>query len=261
MAPKMKMAVVTGAAQGLGLATASMLAQRAFRVVLIDLQAVDGQLARLRAEGLRVDGISGDVSSESFVQQVAMQISSECGAADVLVNNAGVSMIAPAEETTAAQWQRVMNVNLLGPFLLCKYLGAQMLQRRTGSIVNVASVAGLAGISHRSAYCASKHGLIGLTRALAAEWGGRGVRVNAVCPSWIKTEMDTADQGSGAYSDQDIVNRAPMARFAQPQDVAAAIAFLTDTEKSGFVNGIALPVDGGWIADASWESLRIRTRA
>src|ERR1700687_420920 len=112
-----------------------------------------------------------------------------------------------------------------------------------------------------SAYCASKHGLIGLTRALAAEWGGRGVRVNAVCPSWIKTEMDTADQGSGAYSDQDIVNRAPMARFAQPQDVAAAIAFLTDAEKSGFVNGIALPVDGGWIADASWESLRIRTRA
>jgi NAD(P)-dependent dehydrogenase (short-subunit alcohol dehydrogenase family) len=257
----MKTAVVTGAAQGLGLATASMLAQRAFRVVLIDVQAVDGQLARLRSEGLHVEGISGDVSSEAFVQQVAMQISSECGAADVLVNNAGVSMIAPAEETTAAQWQRVMNVNLLGPFLLCKYLGAQMLQRRTGSIVNVASVAGLAGISHRSAYCASKHGLLGLTRALAAEWGGRGVRVNAVCPGWIKTEMDTADQASGAYSQRDIVNRAPMARFAQPQDVAAAIAFLSDAEHSGFVNGIALPVDGGWIADASWESLRIRTRA
>ena len=257
----MKTAVVTGAAQGLGLATASMLAQRAFRVVLIDVQAVDGQLARLRSEGLHVEGISGDVSSEAFVQQVAMQISSECGAADVLVNNAGISMIAPAEETTAAQWQRVMNVNLLGPFLLCKYLGAQMLQRRTGSIVNVASVAGLAGISHRGAYCASKHGLLGLTRALAAEWGGRGVRVNAVCPGWIKTEMDTADQSSGAYSERDIVNRAPMARFAQPQDVAAAIAFLSDAEHSGFVNGIALPVDGGWIADASWESLRIRTRA
>src|SRR6202521_5301877 len=136
----MKTAVVTGAAQGLGLATRAMVAQRAFRVVLIDVQAVDGQLARLRAEGLRVDGISGDVSSESFVQQVATQLSSECGAADVLVNNAGVSMIAPAEETTAAQWQQVINVNLLGPFLLCKYLGAQMLQRRTGSIVNVASV-------------------------------------------------------------------------------------------------------------------------
>ena len=102
----MKTAVVTGAAQGLGLTTVSMLAQRAFRVVLIDIQAVDGQLARLRTAGLHVDGISGDVSSESFVQQVAMQISRECGAADVLVNNAGISMIAPAEETVSSMSHR-----------------------------------------------------------------------------------------------------------------------------------------------------------
>jgi NAD(P)-dependent dehydrogenase (short-subunit alcohol dehydrogenase family) len=135
-----------------------------------------------------------------------------------------------------------------------------MLKRGRGSIVNVASVAGLAGVIHRSAYNASKHGLIGLTRTLAAEWGGRGVRVNAVCPGWIKTEMDVADQGSGAYSDADIVNRVPMARFARPDDVAAAIAFLLDDARGGFVNGVSLPVDGGWIADASWESLRLRTR-
>jgi NAD(P)-dependent dehydrogenase (short-subunit alcohol dehydrogenase family) len=143
---------------------------------------------------------------------------------------------------------------------LCRYLGAQMLARGQGSIVNVASVAGLAGISHRSAYNASKHGLIGLTKTLAAEWGGRGVRVNAVCPGWIKTEMDVADQGSGAYSDADIVNRVPMARFASPEDVAEAIAFLVDGDRSGFINGVSLPVDGGWTADASWDSLRIRTR-
>ena len=123
--------------------------------------------------------------------------------------------------------------------------------RRSGSIVNVASIAGLAGISHRSAYNASKHGLIGLTQTLAAEWGGRGVRVNAVCPGWIKTEMDAKDQGSGAYSDADISNRVPMARFARPEDVAEAIAFLADGERSAFVNGVSLPVDGGWIADAS----------
>jgi NAD(P)-dependent dehydrogenase (short-subunit alcohol dehydrogenase family) len=135
-----------------------------------------------------------------------------------------------------------------------------MLRLRTGSIVNVASVAGLAGITHRSAYNASKHGLIGLTRTLAAEWGGRGVRVNAVCPGWIKTEMDLVDQGSGAYSDEDIINRVPMARFARPEDVAAAIAFLADSDKQGFVNGVSLPVDGGWVADGSWESLRVSTR-
>jgi NAD(P)-dependent dehydrogenase (short-subunit alcohol dehydrogenase family) len=256
----MKTVVITGAAQGVGLATAELLAASHFRVILLDLQPVDVHVGRLRDAGFEAAGLSGDVASEAFVKQVDQWLRSEYGAADGLVNNAGISLIAPAEDTSAAQWQRVMDINLLGPFLLCKYLGAGMLKRGRGSIVNVASVAGLAGVIHRSAYNASKHGLIGLTRTLAAEWGGRGVRVNAVCPGWIKTEMDVADQGSGAYSDADIVNRVPMARFARAGDVAAAIAFLLDDERGGFVNGVSLPVDGGWIADASWESLRVRTR-
>jgi NAD(P)-dependent dehydrogenase (short-subunit alcohol dehydrogenase family) len=256
-----KTAVVTGAAQGVGLVTASHLARLGYRVILTDIQPLELQLGHLRASGLCVDGASGDVSSEPFVQQLAELVHRDFGGADVLVNNAGVSLISPAEDTTAAQWQRVMDINLLGPFLLCKYLGAKMLERRSGSIVNVASVAGLAGISHRSAYNASKHALIGLTRTLAGEWGGRGVRVNAVCPGWIKTEMDVADQGSGAYTDSDIINRVPMARFARPEDVAAAIAFLADSDMQGFINGVSLPVDGGWVADGSWDALRIRTRA
>jgi len=256
----LKTIVVTGAAQGVGLATASLLAQRDYRVILLDVQPLDDHVDRLRRAGAQVAGLSGDISSEPFVQQVAQRIALEYGAADGLVNNAGISLIAPAEETTAAQWQRVMSINLFGPFLLCRYLGAQMLERRQGSIVNVASVAGLAGVSHRSAYNSSKHGLIGLTKTLAAEWGGRGVRVNAVCPGWIKTEMDAADQGSGAYSDADIINRVPMARFAKAADVAESIAFLVDGDRSGFINGVSLPVDGGWIADASWDALRLRTR-
>src|SRR5450755_1446449 len=250
----MNTVVVTGAAQGVGLATASLLARSA-RVILLDLQPMDAQVVRLRAAGAEVACLSGDISSEAFVQQAAQWMHGEYGPIDGLVNNAGISLIAPAEETSAAQWQRVMDINLFGPFLLCKYLGAQMLARGRGSIVNVASVAGLAAVSHRSAYNASKHGLIGLTKTLASEWGGRGVRVNAVCPGWIKTEMDAADQGSGAYSDADIVNRVPMARFARPQDVAEAIVFLADGDRNGFINGVSLPVDGGWIADASWESL------
>jgi NAD(P)-dependent dehydrogenase (short-subunit alcohol dehydrogenase family) len=257
----LKTVVVTGAAQGVGLAVASLLARRAFRVVLVDLQSVDVQVAQLRGEGAEVVGSSGDVSCEAFVERLAERIARDYGAADGLVNNAGISLIAAAESTSAAEWRRVMDINLFGPFLLCKYLGAQMLDRGHGSIVNVASVAGLAGVIHRSAYNASKHGLIGLTKTLAAEWGGRGVRVNAVAPGWIRTEMDQADQGSGAYSDEDIVNRVPMARFARPGDVAEAIAFLLDDERGAFINGVSLPVDGGWIADASWERLRLRTRS
>jgi NAD(P)-dependent dehydrogenase (short-subunit alcohol dehydrogenase family) len=255
-----RVAVITGAAQGLGFATAALLAGRGYALVLVDLQPPAAAADKLRDTGAAVAALQGDVADEDFALQLAAQIERDHGAADVLVNNAGVSLIVPAEETTLAQWQRVLSVNLQGPFLLARQLGAQMLRRRTGSIVNVASIAGLAGISHRCAYNASKHGLIGLTRTLAAEWGGRGVRVNAVCPGWIKTEMDETDQGAGQYADADIVNRVPQARFARPADVAAAIAFLADEQQSAFVNGIVLPVDGGWTADASWESLRLRTR-
>jgi NAD(P)-dependent dehydrogenase (short-subunit alcohol dehydrogenase family) len=256
----MRTAVVTGAAQGLGFETAAVLARQGYEVMLTDIQPLAGPLDRLRAEGLKVQALAGDIATEAFVETLAARIARDYGAVDALVNNAGVSLIQPAEATTTAQWQRVIDINLLAPFLLCRALGAQMLERRAGSIVNVASIAGLAGVIHRSAYNASKHGLIGLTRTLAAEWGGRGVRVNAVCPGWIKTEMDARDMGSGAYTDDDIVDRVPMARFARPADVAAAIAYLADPQLSGFVNGVSLPVDGGWTADASWDSLRIKTR-
>jgi NAD(P)-dependent dehydrogenase (short-subunit alcohol dehydrogenase family) len=176
----------------------------------------------------------------------------------VLVNNAGISTIVPAEETTLADWSRTLAVNLTGPFLTCREFGRTMLEAGSGSIVNVSSVAGLLGVGDRAAYNASKHGLVGLTRTLAAEWGGRGVRANAVCPGWVKTEMDDEDQAGGGYTDADIEGRVPMARFAAPEDVARAVAFLADPAWSGFVNGHTLSVDGGWFADGSWEGLRRR---
>src|SRR4029077_16443121 len=129
-------------------------------------------------------------------------------------NNAGISFIENAEKIGAADFRRVLEVNLVAPFLLSGVFGAAMLAPKSGSIVNVASIAGLVGGADRAAYNASKHGLIGLTRTLAAEWGGRGVRVNAVCPGWVKTEMDVTDQSSGSYTDSDITGRVPMARFA-----------------------------------------------
>ena len=254
----MRVALVTGSAQGVGFATAKLFAETGFHVIMTDVQPLDAQIEILAANGGSVSALSGDVSSEEFVIELAEKIAHEHKAADVLVNNAGISLICPAEDTSIEQWQRVISINLTGPFLLCREIGKQMLARRRGNIVNVASIAGLHGIIDRSAYNTSKHGLVGLTRTLAAEWGGRGVRVNAICPGWIKTEMDEADQGSGAYSDSDIIDRVPMGRFAKPEDIARAIAFLA--HEDSFINGASLPVDGGWIADASWDALRLKKR-
>jgi NAD(P)-dependent dehydrogenase (short-subunit alcohol dehydrogenase family) len=256
----MKVAVVTGAAQGIGRRTAEVLAERGYRLALSDLRDPEETLAALKASGADAIGFSGDISEERVVAEFSAAVEQRWGRVDVLVNNAGISLISPAEKIAAKDYRRVLEVNLVAPFLLAQKFGMKMLAAKKGSIVNVASVAGLVGVADRAAYNASKHGLIGLTRTLAAEWGGRGVRVNAVCPGWVKTEMDVSDQAGGGYTDDDITGRVPMGRFASPDDIARAIAFLADEEMSGFINGHALAVDGGWTADGSWESLRLRHR-
>lgn len=255
-----KVAIVTGAAQGIGQHTAELLARRGYSLILLDRQSCAATMRSVLASSTSATEMIGDVRDEAYVQSVAVAAKRQFGRADVLVNNAGIAHIAPAEQTTADDWKRVLDVNLLGPFLLCREIGKLMLEQREGSIVNVASIAGLLGIADRAAYNASKHGLIGLTRTLAGEWGGRGVRCNAVCPGWVKTPMDVGPQEAGLYRDADIEGRVPMGRFAAPDDVAAAIAFLADPAQSGFVNGHALSVDGGWFADGSWETLRLRHR-
>jgi NAD(P)-dependent dehydrogenase (short-subunit alcohol dehydrogenase family) len=256
----MKVAIVTGAAQGIGRQTAEVLAAAGYGLLLMDLRACAATMAAVKRAGVEVEEVLGDISDEAVVKRAVEVVRSRWGRVDVLVNNAGISFIAPAETVEGKAFLRVLEVNLLAPFLLAKAFGAMMLEQRSGSIVNVASIAGLVGIGDRSAYNASKHGLIGLTRTLAAEWGGRGVRCNAVCPGWVKTEMDVADQAGGGYNDADIEGVNPMGRFASPEDIAQAILFLADPEKSGFVNGQALAVDGGWTVDGSWQSLRMRKR-
>jgi NAD(P)-dependent dehydrogenase (short-subunit alcohol dehydrogenase family) len=260
MTSSSKVALVTGAARGIGRRTAEVLADQGYALVLTDLRAATEAVAALRRLGREVLDVPGDVSAEADVMALAEQVRERFGRVDVLVNNAGIAFIHPAEETSTDQWKRVIDVNLTGPFLLCRTFGRMMLEAGAGSIVNVASIAGLRGIADRAAYNASKHGLVGLTRTLAAEWGGRGVRVNAVCPGWVKTEMDATDQAAGTYDDGDIIGQVPMGRFASPDDVAAAIAFLADPASSGFINGVTLPVDGGWTADAGWTKLRLGKR-
>jgi NAD(P)-dependent dehydrogenase (short-subunit alcohol dehydrogenase family) len=250
----MPVAVVTGAAQGIGKQTAQLLNDLGWGLALIDLQQIETK------QYTNALSFVGDITDESFVNSTASATFTKFNRVDALVNNAGISNIAPVLNTTAEKYRQVLEVNLVAPFLLAKAFGKFMLDAGAGSIVNVASVAGLQGVADRSAYNASKHGLIGLTRTLAVEWGARGVRVNAVCPGWVKTEMDHKDQAGGSYTDQDITDHVPMGRFASPQDIAKAIAWLCDGSQSGFVNGITLPVDGGWTSDGSWQSLRLKQR-
>jgi NAD(P)-dependent dehydrogenase (short-subunit alcohol dehydrogenase family) len=256
----MKLAIITGAAQGIGRRTAEIFAVAGYSLALLDLQPCTATLATIRAIGADAADFTGDLTDESVVEAAAEAIRRRWNRADVLVNNAGISSIAPAETVEVQTFRRVLEVNLVAPFLLARTFGKVMLKQRSGCIVNVASIAGLAGIADRAAYNASKHGLIGLTRTLASEWGGRGVRCNAVCPGWVKTEMDHADQALGSYTDEDIIAVNPMGRFATPDDIARAILFLSDPEQSGFINGQALPIDGGWTSDASWQSLRLSHR-
>lgn len=235
--------MVTGAAQGIGERICEVLRADGYAVVGFDLQQTPG-------------GVVGDVSSEADVARLAAGLER----VDVVVNNAGIAGIRAFEDTSVEQWQRMLAVNLTGPFLVTRALGRTMLARGSGSVVNIASVAGLRGVADRAAYNTTKHGLIGLTRTLAVEWGARGVRVNAVCPGWVKTGMDVESQAGGHYADADITDHVPLGRFAHPDDIAQAVAFLADPAKSGFVNGVALPVDGGWTADGSWQSLRLSKR-
>jgi len=253
-------AAITGAAQGIGRRLAEVLAERGYRVALNDLRMPDETIRSIQSHDGEAIGYAGNIADESTVEGFVRCVYGAWGRTDALVNNAGISFISPAESISGEDYRRVLEVNLVAPFLLAKAFGTRMLAARRGCIINVASIAGLVGIADRAAYNVSKHGLIGLTRTLAAEWGGRGVRVNAVCPGWVKTEMDSADQAGGSYTDADITGRVPMGRFATPDDIASAIAFLADETESGFINGHALTVDGGWTADGSWESLRRRHR-
>jgi NAD(P)-dependent dehydrogenase (short-subunit alcohol dehydrogenase family) len=163
-------AVITGAAQGIGRRTAEILAERGYSLALNDLREPTEMLAAVRSSGVKAEAFLGDISDEAFVDRFASSVLDRWGRVDLLVNNAGISFIAPAEEIAAKDFRRVLEVNLVAPFLLSKAFGRAMLRQKSGSIVNVSSIAGLAGVADRSAYNASKHGLIGLTRTLAAEW-------------------------------------------------------------------------------------------
>jgi len=243
-----RVAVVTGASAGLGVVLAETLAAAGARVVLAArrVERLEALAARLGESGAEALAVGCDVSREADVDALARATLDRFGRVDVLVNNAGVNEVVPAEDESLQSWERVVGIGLTGAFLCAQRLGRPMLEAGSGSIVNVASVLGLVASAQikQASYCAAKGGLISLTRELAGQWARRGVRVNALAPGWFESEM-TADMFADERSRSWICSRDPMGRAGRADELAGPLLFLA-SDASSYVTGQVLAVDGGW---------------
>ena len=245
-------AVVTGAASGIGRATALRLARDGYLIAMMDLDATG--LAETRAQIQRAGGEAHafpvDVCDPLSVGSVTRTIAVSVGPPRVLVNVAGIGVAASVLETSDEDWNRVLSVNLTGPFLTIWATLPLMLDRGGGVVVNIASVAGQVGLARRAAYCASKAGLVGLTRAVAVDHAGEGIRCVAICPGTVETEWITkiiADAPDPAAVRQAMAARQLDGRMGSPDEVAAMVAFVAGQD-GRFINGAALVLDGGMTA-------------
>jgi D-threitol dehydrogenase (NAD+) len=241
---KDKVTVVTGGAAGIGAAITSAFAAKGAHVAILDLNA-DAAAAQAQKLGQDARAFGCDVADPSSVAYAINAVLAEFTRVDVLVNCAGVVFLAPAEDLTPQHWDATLAVNLTGTFLMSRQVGRAMLSTGGGKIINMASQAASVGLDQHAAYCASKAGVLGLTRVLATEWGPRGVTVNAISPTVVLTDLGRK-AWDGAKGDA-MRSLIPVGRFALPGEIAALAVFLA-SGGSDMINGADILVDGGYTA-------------
>lgn len=246
-----QIAFVTGAGQGLGQAIALALAHAGADVVLTELPGKESNAhesaKQIEALGRRAWVVTLDVTQVPMIQTTVAQALAQCGCIDILVNNAGINIQQWALEVTEEAWDAILDTNLKGTFFVSQAVAKQaMVPQRRGKIINVASQMGLVGYYYRAAYCASKAGVVNLTRVLAVEWAKYNINVNAIAPTFIHTPLTKPMLEDEAFK-QDVLARIPLGRFGQPADVVGAVVFLA-SPASDLVTGHTLLVDGGWTA-------------
>ena len=243
-------AIITGSGSGIGKAVALLFAREGARVVVCDIDVERG--AGVRGEIVKEGGeaafVRADVSRSNEVAKLVRQTVERYGRIDILVNNAGMASLGTVLDISDGEWDRVLSVNLKGAFLCSKHAVPEMIREGGGVIVNVASVIGLVGGRGEAAYCASKGGLIALTKAMALDFAEDNVRVNCICPGSVRTPMrEIVMAGKSPEERRAAELRIPIGRVADPEEIARTVLFLASDESS-YVTGSTLVVDGGWVA-------------
>ena len=248
---KDKVVVVTGAERGIGLAIASGFAKCGANIIVAGLMDEEFSNAqeKITAYGVQCCCIHTDVSDEASVKNMVAFVKEKFGRIDILVNNAGINKLAPAEEMPLEVWQRIINVNLTGPFLVCREVGSLMIEQGGGNIVNIASMSGLVVNplpQQQCAYNSSKAGVIMLTKCLANEWAERGIRVNAIAPGFTRTPLTKKRLDTpGDPAVKKWIEGTPMNRVADPEEMVG-LALYYASDLSTFTTGTCMPIDGGY---------------
>jgi len=247
---KDKIVLVTGGSTGIGRASAQIFAQEGANVIIADLQDAEGvnTVELIRAAGGKAEYHHVDVSDYNAVRALVSDIAGRFGRLDGAFNNAGIEgPTAKIMDLSLNDWERVIRINLTGVFICMKCEIEQMLKQGGGSIVSTSSAAGLIGIPGAASYNSAKHGVVGLTKTVALEYAAKKIRVNAVCPGFIDTPMLNRVTDASVKIREQLIRTVPLKRVANASEIGDAVAWLL-SDKSSYVTGVALPVDGGWVA-------------